>query len=62
MDPIAWDGDRHDVSIAGEGADLADYEVLWNGRDPDSAWTMDGGVVWVRWDGNTKPMNNTISD
>jgi len=27
VDPVAWDGDRLDVSIVGEGSYLADYEV-----------------------------------
>ena len=47
VDPVAWDRDRLDVSITSEGTNLADYEVLWNGRNPDSAWALDGGVVWV---------------
>jgi len=55
VDPVSWDRDRRDVSTAGEGTDLADYEVLWNGRDPNPTWTLDSGVVWVWWVGDTSP-------
>jgi len=58
VDPVSWDGDRRNVSIVGESVDLADYEVLWDGGNPDSARALDGGVVWVRWAGNT----NTVND
>jgi len=60
MDPVSWDGNRRDVSIAGESVNLADYEVLSNGRNPNSAWTVDGSVVWARWTGDADPIN--ISD
>lgn len=62
VDPVSRDGDRFDVSVAGESVDLADNEVLWNGRNPDSTWTLDGGVVWVRWAGNADPVNEIVSD
>jgi hypothetical protein len=62
VDPVSWDGDRHDVSTAGERVDLADYEVLWNGGDPNSAWALDSGVVWVRWVGDTDPVNDSMSN
>ena len=62
MDPVSWDGDRRDVSIAGECVDLPDYEVLWNGRNPNSAWALDSAVVWVRWAGNTDPINDSVTN
>jgi len=57
MDPVSWDGNRRDVSIASESVNLADYEVLWNGRNPNSARTVDGSVVWAGWAGDADPIN-----
>jgi len=57
VDPVPRNGDRRDVSVTGERADLADYEILWNGRNPDSSWALDIGVVWSGWGGNPNPAN-----
>ena len=62
VDPVSWDGDRRNVSIAGESVDLADYEVLRDGRNPDSARALDGGMVWARWAGNTDTVNDSMSN
>jgi len=62
VDPVSWDGDRRNVSIASESVDLADYEVLWDGVNPDSARALDSGVVWVRWVGNTNPVGDSMSN
>lgn len=61
MDPISRDGDRYDVSIAGESVDLVDYEVLRDGRNPNPAWVLDSGMVWARWAGDTDPVNESAS-
>ena len=61
MDPVSWDGDRHNASIAGESVNLADYEVLWDYGNPNSAWALDGGVIWVRWVGDTNPVDGSMS-
>ena len=45
VDPVSGNGDRHDVAIVGSRADLADYQVLWNGWDPNSTWALCGGVI-----------------
>lgn len=37
VDPVPRDGDRRDLSIVSERAYLADYQVLWDGRNPNSA-------------------------
>lgn len=60
MDPVPWDGDRRDVSIAGESIDLANYEILWDGGNPNSARALDGSVVVARW-GDT-PVNDSTSN
>ena len=62
MDPVSWDGDRRDVPIAGESVDPADYGILWDGGNPNSAWALDSGVVWVRWVGDTNPVNDATSN
>ena len=59
MDPVPWDGDRRDVSIPGYHTDLADYEVVWNGRNPNSAWTLDRGMVWPRWGRKSDPVKRS---
>jgi len=48
--------------IAGECVDLPDYEVLWDGSNPNSAWAPDSAMVWVRWAGNTDPVNDGVTD
>lgn len=60
MDPVPWDGDRRNVSIPGYLADLADYEIAWNGRNPNSAWTLDRGMVWPRWGGKSDPVKRSV--
>ena len=62
VDPVPWDGDRRDVSIAGESADLAGYEVFWDCRNPNSAWASDGGMIWAWWMGAADPVNDNTSD
>jgi hypothetical protein len=62
VDPVSWDGDRRDVPIAGEGVDLADYEVLWDGRNPNAAWALDGPVVWIRRVGDTDSVIGSVLD
>jgi hypothetical protein len=57
VDPVSRDGDRPDVSIASECADFADYEILWNGRNPKSAGTLNRCVVWERRPRKPNPMN-----
>lgn len=60
MDPVSWDRNRLDVSTTGESSDFANYEVLRGGWNPDSAWTLDGGVVREGWARKSEPMKAVI--
>ena len=62
VDPVPRDGDRRNLSIASESTDFAHYKGLWDCGNPNSAWALDGGVVWVRRRRDTHPVNDSTSN